>query len=130
LAIYNFIVDDEEKEVSILIMPIIHFNITDPIFVGDLWGFILALPTILFLSFWIGSDNIRHPAMSVLGAFVGAVFGFLLLLIGVGTLISATPLPGASGGSTFFSSFLLCSILGVLGGIFTDGFIMHKHTSN
>jgi hypothetical protein len=124
LTISHFIVGDEEKEVHVHIMPIIHFNTTDPIFVGDIWGFILALPTILFLAFWIGSDSIRHPAMSALGAFVGAVFGFLILLIG------ATPLPGASGGATFFSSFLLCSILGVLGGIFTDGFIMRRHTRN
>jgi hypothetical protein len=129
-VIYNFIIGDEEKEVHVHIMPIIHLNITDPIFVGDLWGFILALPTILFLSFWIGSDSIRHPTMSMLGVFVGAVSSFLILLIGVGTFISSTPLPGASGGSTFFSSFLLCSILGVLGGIFTDEFIMRKHARN
>src|SRR5712691_8517075 len=96
-------------------MPALQINISDPIFIGDLWEFILALPISLLLSLWIGSGSIRHPAMGALGAFVGALLGFLITLGWVGTLIFSTPLPGANGVTTFFGSLLLCSALGVMG---------------
>jgi hypothetical protein len=107
-------------------MPALQVSFSDPIFIGDLCGFILSLPAALLLSLWIGSGSIRHPAMGALGAFLGALFGFLTILGWVGTLIFSTPLPGANGVTTFFGSLLLCSALGVAGCIFTDRAIMHR----
>ena len=95
--------------------------IIDPssgIFIGDLFGFILALPLSLFLAFWMSAVQRRWAV--VLGAFIGALLGFLIILGWVGTLIYDTPLPNASGGATFFGSVLFCSTLGVVGGIITD----------
>jgi hypothetical protein len=95
--------------------------IIDPssgIFIGDLFGFILALPISLFLAYWMSAVK-RHWAV-VLGAFIGAFLGFLIILAWVGTLIYNTPLPGADGVSTFFGSLFFCSTLGLAGGIITD----------
>jgi len=111
-------------------MPALQVNIADPIFIGDSWGFILALPIALFLSYWISSVSIKHSARGVLGAFAGALLGFLIILGWVGTLIYSTPLPGANGVSTFFGSLLLCSALGVMGCIFTDQFILRRKYSD
>jgi len=56
----------------------------------------------------------------VFGALVGAVLGFLIILGWLDTLIFDTPLPGANGAATFFSSVLFCAALGLIGGIVTD----------
>ncbi|SRR6266487_4521252 len=109
-----------------IIMPALQVNITDPIFIGDFWGFVLALPISLFVAYWISSVSIKHSARGVLGAFAGALSGFLIILGWVGTLIYSTPLPGANGASTFFGSLLLCSALGVVGCIFTDQVILRR----
>ena len=95
--------------------------IIDPssgIFIGDLFGLILALPISLFLAFWMSA--VRRRWAVVLGAFIGALLGFLIILGWVGTLIYDTPLPGASGGATFFGAVLFNSMLGIAGGIITD----------
>ena len=109
-------------------MPALQVNIADPIFIGDFCGFILALPTALLLSYWISSGSIRHCATGVLAAFAGALFGFLVILGWVGTLIFSTPLSGANGVTTFFGSLLLCSILGVMACIFTDQVNLRRNT--
>lgn len=95
--------------------------IIDPssgIFLGDLFGFILALPLALFLAFWMSAVKRRWAV--VVGAFIGAFIGFLIILGWVGTLIYTTPLPGADGGSTFFGALFFNSMLGLAGGIITD----------
>jgi hypothetical protein len=107
-------------------MPILQVSISDPIFIGDFWGFILALPTALLLSYWISSGSIKHPVRGVFSAFAGALLGFLVILGWVGTLIFSTPLPGATGATTFFGSLLLCSILGIVACIFTDSDILRR----
>jgi hypothetical protein len=109
-------------------MPALQVNIADPIFIGDFCGFVLALPTALFLSYWISSASIKHSATGVLAAFAGALLGFLIILGWVGTLIYSTPLPGATGASTFFGSLLTCTALGVIACIMTDRFIQRRNT--
>ncbi len=56
----------------------------------------------------------------VTGAFIGAFLAFVVILGWVGELIYDTVLPGASAGSTFFGSLLICSISGLAFGILTD----------
>lgn len=88
------------------------------IFLADLFGLILALPVALFLAFWMSA--VRRKGVVVLGAFVGALLGFLIILGWVGTLIYDTALPGANPGSTFFGAVLINSALGLFGGILAD----------
>ena len=98
-------------------MPALQIPI-DGIFIGDFWGFILALPVSLFLAFWMSA--VKSRVTVVLGAFVGAFLGFIIILGWVGTLIYNTPLPNASPGATFFGSVLLCSTLGLAAAIIFD----------
>lgn len=102
-------------------MPALILNPGNPIFIGDIFGFILALPIALFLAYWLSS--VKNWLAVVIGAFVGAFLGFLGILCWVGTLIFSTPLPGANGGSVFFGSVLLCSILGLVSAILVDLFV-------
>ena len=99
-------------------MPALIVNINDPIFIGDFWGFVLAIPISLFLAFWLSS--VKKRAAVVIGAFVGALLGFLIILGWAGTLIFDKPLPGANGTSVFFGSVFFCTVLGVSAGILTD----------
>ena len=88
------------------------------IFLGDLFGFILALPLALFLVYWMSAVK-RHMAV-VTGAFIGSFLGFLIILGWVGTLIYDTVLPNATSGGTFFGSLLFCSALGLSFGAISD----------
>jgi hypothetical protein len=88
------------------------------IFLADLFGLILALPVALFLAFWMSA--VRRKAVVVIGAFIGAFLGFLVILGWVDELIFNTILPGASPGPTFFSAVLICSATGLVGGILAD----------
>jgi quinol-cytochrome oxidoreductase complex cytochrome b subunit len=90
----------------------------DGIFQGDFLGFILALPVALFLAFWMSA--VKRRAIVVLGAFIGALIGFIVILGWVGTLIYDQPLPNANPAATFFGSLLICSVLGLAGGIILD----------
>lgn|SRR5579859_42134 len=90
----------------------------DGIFQGDFFGFILALPTALFLAFWMSA--VKRRGIVVLGAFIGALIGFIVILGWVGTLIYDQPLPNANPAATFFGSLLICSVLGLAGGIILD----------
>ncbi|MBV9258020.1 MAG: PTS sucrose transporter subunit IIBC [Ktedonobacteraceae bacterium] len=94
------------------------FNPTDGIFIGDIFGFILALPISLFLAYWLSA--VKNHFAVVIGAFVGALIGFLILLAWAGPLLRNTDLEGANGGSVFFGSLLLCSILAVVCAMTTD----------
>ena len=90
----------------------------DGIFLGDFFGFLLALPVSLFLAYWI--SNVKNRMVVVLGAFIGALLGFIAILGIVGTLIFDQPLPNANPVATFFSSLFMCSTLGLAGGIILD----------
>ena len=106
-------------------MPALNVSLTDPIFIGDFWGFILAIPIALFVAYWISA--VKNHLAVVVGAFAGALLGFLIILSWAGTLIFDTPLPGANGGSVFFGSVLFCSALGLVGGILTDLFVARRN---
>jgi hypothetical protein len=101
------------------------FNPNDGIFIGDLFGFIIALPISLFLAYWLSA--VKNHVAVVVGAFVGALLGFLILLAWAGPLISNTDMDGANGGSVFFGSLLLCSIMGVVLAMTTDLIIARRH---
>lgn len=88
------------------------------IFVGALFGLIIALPVSLFLSFWVSA--VKNKAVVVLGAFIGAILGFLVILGWAGTLIYDTVLPGANGLNCFFGSLLFCSALALSFGMLSD----------
>lgn len=90
----------------------------DGLFIGDFFGFVIALPVALFLVFWMSA--VKNRFIVVLGGFLGAVVGFVGVLGWVGTLVYDTPLPGANGASTFFGSVLICSILGLSFGMILD----------
>jgi hypothetical protein len=98
--------------------PALIINPGDGYFIADLFGFILALPVALFLVFWMSS--VKRRGVVVAGAFLGALIGFLIILGWVDTLIYNTPLPNASAAATFFGSLLICSVLGLAGGILAD----------
>jgi hypothetical protein len=95
-------------------------QIIDPqgIWLADLFGLLLALPTTLFLAFWMSA--VKRPMVVVIGAFAGCFLGFLIILGWVGTLIFDTTLPGATTGAVFFGSVLFNSALGLLFAIFAD----------
>jgi hypothetical protein len=105
-------------------MPAFNVNIGDPIFIGDFFGFLISIPVSLFLAFWLSA--VKKRAAVVVGAFVGALLGFLIILGWAGTLIYDKPLPGANGGSVFFGSLFFCIVLGLSGGILTDLLIARK----
>jgi hypothetical protein len=90
----------------------------DGIFIGDFWGFLLALPIALFLAFWMSA--VKNRTAVVVGAFAGTLLGFIIILGWVGTLIYDTPLPNANPVGVFFGSLLFCSALGLSGAIILD----------
>ncbi len=90
----------------------------DGIFIGDFWGFLLALPIALFLAFWMSA--VKNRTAVVVGAFAGTLLGFIIILGWVGTLIYDTPLPNANPVAVFFGSLLFCSALGLSGAIILD----------
>lgn len=99
-------------------MPALQIIDGQGIFLGDIFGLILALPLALGVTFWMSA--VKNKGAVVFGAFLGAIIGFLIILGWAGTLIYSTPLPGANGGAVFFGSVLFCATLGVVGGILTD----------
>jgi len=90
----------------------------DGFFIADLCGFILALPISLFLAFWL--SEVKNRMTVVIGAFAGALLGFLAVLGLVDTLIFDQPLPNANPAGTFFGSVLLCSVLAISAAIILD----------
>ncbi len=107
-------------------LPSLIINPGDPIFIGAIFGFLLAVPVALFLAYWI--SDVKNKVAVILGAFVGSFLGLLGVLGWVDTLIFSTPLPKADGVSTFFSTILLCSVLGLVGAMLTDLFIERRTT--
>src|SRR5258708_13171111 len=79
------------------------------IFIGGFCGFLLSLPIALFLAFWMSA--VKNRLVVVVGAFIGALLGFLIILGWFDTLIFTTQLPGATGCSTFFGSAFIFSEL-------------------
>ncbi len=104
--------------------PALIIDPTSGIFIGDLFGFILALPVSLFLTFWLSA--VKNRKVVIFGAFVGALLGFMIIQAWVGELIFDSYLPGADGGSTFFGSLFICSVLGLAVGMLTDLFVARQ----
>ncbi|MFL5626066.1 MAG: PTS sucrose transporter subunit IIBC [Ktedonobacteraceae bacterium] len=105
-------------------MPALQITLND-IFIGGFCGFLLSLPIALFLAFWMSA--VKNRGIVVLGGFIGALLGFIIILGWVGTLIFSTPLPNANGASTFFGSVLLCSVLGLAGAIILDLIVARRN---
>lgn len=82
------------------------------IFIGDVLGFVLALPFSLFMAFWLSA--VKKRSAVVLGAFLGALIAFVVIFLW------ASSLPDANGGATFFGSLFICSVAALVGGITTD----------
>jgi hypothetical protein len=97
----------------------------DDVTIGAFFGFLLSLPIALFLAYWMSAVKNRNAVIA--GAFVGAFIGFIAILAWAGTLIRSTPLTGANGASAFFGGILLCSALGLTGGILTDLLVARKN---
>jgi predicted membrane channel-forming protein YqfA (hemolysin III family) len=95
----------------------------DTVFVSDIIGFVLALPLALFMTYWMSA--VKNRWIVVLGAFIGDVIGFLIILGWLGTLVFSTPYPGAESNGTaiFFGALFLNSVLGLSGGIIFDLFV-------
>jgi hypothetical protein len=96
-------------------MAALNFN---DIFWGDIFGLILALPIGLFLAFWFSA--VKNRVAVVFGALIGALIPFVFILFWVGALLVPLQFKKADGGSVFFGSLLLCSIMALLGGMVTD----------
>src|SRR5205085_10743199 len=58
-------------------MPALIINPGDGYFIADIFGFILAVPMALFLAFWMSS--VKRRGVVVVGAFLGALIGFLII---------------------------------------------------
>lgn len=100
----------------------------DGLFIGDLFGFILALPVTLFLAFWL--SEVKSRGSVVLGAFAGNLLGFLAILGLVDTLIYDQPLPNASPAATFFGSVLACSVIGLSTAVILDLIVARRHRAD
>jgi hypothetical protein len=109
-------------------MPALNFAPTSGIFIGDIFGLIIALAIALFLAFWISS--VKNWLVVVIGAFIGGVLGFLIILGWAGTLIYDTPLPGASPTAVFFSSIFFCGALALSLGIIADLLVARSHSDD
>ncbi len=109
-------------------LPALKFSLGDPIFIGDFFGTVIALPAALFLVFWL--SNVKNKLAVIGGALVGILIGFLGVLCVVGTLIHPQPLPNVDGVATFFSTLLLNSALGLSAGILTDLIISRRNAAN
>ena len=100
------------------LLPSLIINPGDPLFIGAIVGFLLAVPIALFLAYWIG--NVRYKIAVLVSACMGSLLGFVGVLGWVNTLIFSTSLPDANGVSTFFGTHFICSLLGLMGAILTD----------
>jgi len=109
-------------------LPALKFSLGDPIFIGDFWGTVLALPIALFLAFWL--SNVKNKVTVIGGALVGVLIGFLGILCIVGTLIHPNPLPNVDGVAVFFSTVLLNAALGLTVGILTDLIISRRNEND
>jgi hypothetical protein len=94
----------------------------DGILIGDIFGLILALPTALFLAYWLSAVK-NHWAV-VIGALVFAVIGFVVLYGWASTLSAA------NGPAVFFGSVLFCSIMGLIGAVLSDLLIARATSSD
>ncbi len=94
-------------------------NFGSGVFIGDIFGFILALPVALFLTFWLSS--VKNRIAVVIGAFVGALVGF------IGIFGWASTLPDTNGVVIFFSSVFICSVLALSFGMLTDVIVARRN---
>jgi hypothetical protein len=92
----------------------------DTVFISGLFGFLLALPIGLFMTFWMSA--VKNRKVVVFGAFIGDLIGFIIILGWLGTLLYSTPYPGAEGNgvSIFFGALFFNSILTLAAGMILD----------
>lgn len=109
-------------------MPALNFDPSSGIFIGDIFGLIIALAIALFLAFWISS--VKNWLAVVIGALVGGIVGFLIILGWVGTLIYDTPLPGANPAAVFFGSIFFCGALALGFGIIVDLLVARANSND
>ncbi len=101
-------------------MPAFHFSFND-IFYGCIFGFILALPLALFVSYWFSA--VKNHLAVVFGAFLGALIGVLIIYFWTAQPFSPQPLAYVNGVATFFGTLFFCAIAGVVGGMLMDLFV-------
>src|SRR5258708_19763495 len=89
-------------------LPAMQITLND-IFIGGFCGFLLSLPIALFLAFWMSA--VKNRGVVVLGAFVGALLGFIFILCWVVKLIFIPTLPPPTAPSTSFVSAFIFSFL-------------------
>lgn len=92
----------------------------DTVFISGLFGFLLALPIGLFMTFWLSA--VKNRKVVVLGAFIGDLIGFIIILGWLGTLLYSTPYHGAesNGVAIFFGAVFFNSILALAAGMIFD----------
>ena len=100
-------------------------NFGSGVFIGDIFGFILSLPIALFLAFWLSS--VKNRSAVVIGAFVGALIGFIGIFGWAGTLFFSSDLPNTNGVVVFFSSIFICSVLALSFGMLTDVIVARRN---
>ncbi|HLG78718.1 MAG TPA: PTS sucrose transporter subunit IIBC [Ktedonobacteraceae bacterium] len=98
----------------------LNVNLGDPVFIGDFFGFLLALPISLFLAYWLSTVAVKNHIAVIIGAFIGALIGFFIIWSWAGTLLFDPAPISTNGAAVFFGSVLFCSVMGLAGGITTD----------
>lgn len=90
-------------------------NFSDGAFIADFFGFLLALPMALFLSFWFSAVKRRWAV--VLGALLFTIIGAVIIYLWVGY---PQDMPDFNPAAVFFGSLLFNSIMGLIGGMVLD----------
>ncbi|HCI80851.1 MAG TPA: PTS sucrose transporter subunit IIBC [Ktedonobacter sp.] len=99
--------------------------ITNGFFIADFWGALIALPLALGVIYWV--SNVRNKAAVVGGAFIGVLVGFIGILLWLGPVFHANPLPNTDPVAVFFGTLFACAILGLIFGLSTDLIIARRN---
>lgn len=100
-------------------MSALHINLTGGIFIGDIFGLLLAIPISLFLAYWLSS--VKSKFAVVIGAFIGAMIGFLTILGWASTV------PDVNPAAVFFGSVIFCATLGLVAAMLIDLLVARAH---
>lgn len=82
------------------------------VLIGNIFGFILAIPVALFLAFWMSA--VKNKVAVVAGALLGGLIGFAIVLFWVSTLHNV------NGAAIFFGALLFNATLALVAGIVAD----------
>ncbi|EFH84047.1 hypothetical protein [Ktedonobacter racemifer] len=105
---------------------VLHINPLNGIFIGAFIGFLLSLPIGLSLAFWLSQIKLR--ALTVLGAFLGALIGFCIIYASIGTLLFDPPPIASNPGAAFFGTILFCPNVALAFAIVADVLIANRST--